>query len=121
MEPYYIPLAIGIIAGAIGRQVARSKGRDVGVWTLFCFFVPILLLVLLCLGRGKGVPTGYKRCPFCAEPILKDAITCRYCHKDVDFLIQNDSQEDTKPCAHCGADVRKSSRVCVSCGRTLTY
>ncbi len=70
-----ILLLIGIVAGVIGYRVANGKGRDGLVWGVLCFFIPILVLVVLVIGPGSGVPEGYRRCPHCAELIHK-AATC---------------------------------------------
>lgn len=115
-----ILLLIGVVAGAIGYRVANGKGRDGLVWGVLCFFIPILVLLVLIVGPGSGVPAGYRRCPHCAEPIHKAANVCRHCRGDV-TPAQQSTGHATRPCPHCGADMDNGARVCVSCGKSVSF
>lgn len=71
--------------------IARSKGNEAGnavLWTLL--LGPIGVLVALAKPNNKtgieekAIASGaFKKCPFCAEAVRKEAIVCRYCGKDI--------------------------------------
>jgi hypothetical protein len=51
-----------------------------------------------------------KKCPYCAEDILDDAIKCKHCKE---FLNQAQAMAGT--CSDCGALLKAGSSFCPSC------
>jgi hypothetical protein len=43
----------------------------------------------------ESYPAGTKKCPFCAEDILEQAVYCRYCKRDLNSSIIQLTTEDT--------------------------
>ena len=84
--------------GAISAYLAAGKSRNVYAWFVLGFVFPVAAIIAVTLlgpptkalderSRNAAVALGesveYRKCPFCAEAIRKEAIKCRYCQSDV--------------------------------------
>lgn len=72
-----------ILAIVIGA-VAPSKGRSGFGWFLLALlisplFAGIILAIVPSLTKEPRVGRGYRACPYCAEPVRKEAKLCPHC------------------------------------------
>ena len=77
-------------------SAAKKRGRSYGgFWVLSFFFSPLIgLIILLALGDNKDaldkqkVSSGiFKKCPYCANEIKREALICQFCNKEVPNFI----------------------------------
>lgn len=74
----------------IPAVIAQSKGRPFWLWYLvsWLLFLPALVAALVIkptdvAQRASLAEAGYRACPYCAEMIRSQTITCRYCGRDL--------------------------------------
>lgn len=91
----WVYLVAGVLLGLIPGMIARNKGHSFIAWWAYgiVFFIPALPHALLlkpdieAVNHTKG-RKGLKKCPFCAEWILRNATNCSYCGKNLTSLTK---------------------------------
>lgn len=93
-------MVFGILWIALAVLVAYcavQKGRSVVGWFFLGLVFPIISLIVLWIlnpigfddeksreiASKFGVSARYRKCPACAEVVLKEAVKCRYCQSDL--------------------------------------
>jgi len=90
-------ILIWLAMASVSAYIAGEKGRSIGGWFLLGLLLPLLSIILLIVlpplkyseATGRMEPEGvsaagkYRKCPFCAEMVLKEAIKCKHCQSDI--------------------------------------
>lgn len=70
---------LAVLLGLIPASIARHKGRSFVGWWIYgaLLFIAALPHSLLLEDERR------RRCPFCAEKVMNEAIVCPHCQRDL--------------------------------------
>lgn len=106
-------IIIWIVCGIGAAAIASSKGRSAGAWLLGGLLLgPIGLLIVGFMGAPAPDVTTVRKCPFCAETILREAKVCKHCGREVEPVV---APKNTVTCPKCGAEVAIGATWCQRC------
>ncbi|AOJ73234.1 MULTISPECIES: zinc ribbon domain-containing protein [Burkholderia] len=82
---FLVTIVLGPVVVMGTSVVTQGTASGVLAATL-AFFVPVIALVAVLLAKnGQQIAAetgrfgGYRKCPFCAEPVRVEAIKCKHC------------------------------------------
>jgi hypothetical protein len=103
----------------IPASIARRKGRKMGRWWVYGYFLFVPALI-----HSIVINPPTKKCPYCAESIQPDAKFCHFCGKEVvatsaPQAIAAATTPASKKCPYCAEEIKSEAKVCRYCGRDL--
>lgn len=105
----YRVLLFQIIAAVAGGLLAHTKGRNPVIWSLLCFFFPLLFIVILVL-PAQAARERTKQCPYCSGIIKATDTVCTYCNKELPINLVE--------CTECSSFVPEGD-YCMRCNKKL--
>ena len=92
----WVGFIIGVFSMIAAWVLAGSKRRNRALWLMLAIlFGPLTVLLLACFPKvgelsnaatEASSPLLYRKCPFCAEEIRREAVKCKHCGSDVEAL-----------------------------------
>jgi len=83
-----------ILIGLLPAYIAQGKGKSFVLWWIYgaLLFIVALPHSLLMKADANAVEAnaladGAKKCPYCAELVKKEAVVCRFCHRELQAQI----------------------------------
>ncbi|WP_234008635.1 hypothetical protein [Serratia sp. MYb239] len=83
-------IVIAALLGLIPAFIAQSKGRSFAGWWVYGFllFIVAIIHVLIIPAKNSNIieisSSDLRDCPFCAEPIKRQASKCKHCGSEVE-------------------------------------
>ncbi|HEC1650074.1 TPA: DUF2545 family protein [Yersinia enterocolitica] len=78
-------VAFGIVV--LTSNITNGNGMAAGLAAFISPFVGLIVALSTSTSERRAVLTGesgeYKKCPFCAESVRKEAIKCKHCSSDL--------------------------------------
>lgn len=107
-----------IVCGIGAAAVASSKGRSPLAWlALGLLLGPIAILIVGFMAKPGPDKNKLRKCPYCAETILKEATVCKHCGREVPMELVEIVR--TRKCPHCGRAVPFEQLWCPYCKQSL--
>jgi hypothetical protein len=90
-----------IVFSVVAALISSNKGRGFfGVFFLSLLLSPVVGLIVALVMDSKaqldakgamatGAQGDFRKCPFCAEAIRKEAIKCKHCGSDVEPIVDD--------------------------------
>lgn len=108
----------------ISAIAANNKGLPLGKWATIGFILgPIGVIWVLVTAKdeavqeAKSLSTGkFKKCPFCAEVIKKEASVCKHCGGQQASAISPSASKTYWVCSKCNETTETAKNTCWSCG-----
>jgi len=82
-----VPIPMMILAAYGMGSNMESKGFVIWLAAFICPVIGFVTVLMLKNAEDAAVAMGeygdYRKCPFCAESVRKEAIRCRHCHSEL--------------------------------------
>lgn len=78
-------LVVAVLSLIVTSAILGYKGRRSWLAVALSLLLgPVGIVVALMMPDRRPVgPTRWRRCPFCAEPIRREAVVCKHCRRDL--------------------------------------
>ncbi len=78
-------LVVAVLSLIVTSAILGYKGRRSWLAVALSLLLgPVGIVVALMMpGRRRVGPATWRRCPFCAEPIRREAVVCKHCRRDL--------------------------------------